>query len=119
MAFELEGRDASTTLQAYCERDGRELLVMDAFGHSRAREFVLGGVTRSVLDAPKLTIFISHCPSEPLREDLARCPFAGLEGHGRFLPHRAHFRHPTYRRRGRGRLGPLVFRNGSGETRGE
>lgn len=57
---ELEGRDAALTLQAYCERDGRELLVMGAFGHSRAREFVLGGVTRSVLNAPRLPIFISH-----------------------------------------------------------
>lgn len=56
----LEERDAAATLQSYCERDGRELLVMGAFGHSRAREFVLGGVTRSVLDAPKLPIFISH-----------------------------------------------------------
>src|SRR3546814_13454759 len=52
VAVELEERDAATTLQAYCERDGRELLVMGAFGHSRAREFVLGGVTGSVLDAP-------------------------------------------------------------------
>src|SRR3546814_4713074 len=43
VAVELEERDAATTLQAYCERDGRELLVMGAFGHSRAREFVLGG----------------------------------------------------------------------------
>src|SRR3546814_7126633 len=60
VAVELEERDAATTLQAYCERDGRELLVMGASGHSRAREFVLGGVTRSVLDAPKLPIFISH-----------------------------------------------------------
>ena len=60
VAVELEERDAAATLQAYCERDGRELLVMGAFGHSRAREFVLGGVTRSVLDAPKLPIFISH-----------------------------------------------------------
>jgi len=60
VAVELEERDAAVTLQAYCERDGRELLVMGAFGHSRAREFVLGGVTRSVLDAPKLPILISH-----------------------------------------------------------
>src|SRR3546814_10537134 len=28
VAVELEERDAATTLQAYCERDGRELLVM-------------------------------------------------------------------------------------------
>jgi nucleotide-binding universal stress UspA family protein len=34
--------------------------VMGAFGHSRAREFVMGGATRSVLAGPKLPIFISH-----------------------------------------------------------
>src|SRR3546814_8155939 len=33
VAVELEERDAATTLQANCERDGRELLVMGAFGH--------------------------------------------------------------------------------------
>ena len=56
----LEGRDAATALQGYCAQDGRELLVMGAFGQSRAREFVLGGVTRSVLAAPKLPILLSH-----------------------------------------------------------
>ena len=56
----LEGRDAAATLQSYCERDGRDLLVMGAFGHSRAREFILGGVTRSILNAPRLPVFISH-----------------------------------------------------------
>lgn len=56
----VEDRDAAATLQDYCLRDHRSLLVMGAFGHSRAREFVLGGVTRSILDSPKLAIFISH-----------------------------------------------------------
>lgn len=57
---ELEDRDAAATLQSYCERDGRDLLVMGAFGHSRARQFVLGGVTRSILDAPRLPVLMSH-----------------------------------------------------------
>lgn len=56
----LDGRDAATSLQSYCERDGRDLLIMGAFGHSRVREFVLGGVTRSILDGPRLPVFISH-----------------------------------------------------------
>lgn len=57
---ELEGRDAAAALQAFCERDGREMLVMGAFGHSRARQFVLGGVTRSIFSGPRLPILISH-----------------------------------------------------------
>ncbi|EQB04692.1 universal stress protein [Sphingobium baderi] len=56
----LEGQDAAASLQAYCERNGHDLLVMGAFGHSRVREFVLGGVTRSILDGPRLPVFISH-----------------------------------------------------------
>lgn len=55
-----EGSDAGLVLQSYCERSAGELLVMGAYGHSRVREFVLGGATRSVLGDPKLPIFLSH-----------------------------------------------------------
>lgn len=37
-----------------------DLLVLGAFGHSRARDFVLGSATRSVLAAPSLPVFLSH-----------------------------------------------------------
>jgi nucleotide-binding universal stress UspA family protein len=37
------------------------MLVMGAYGHSRFREMVLGGVTRGVLDAPAdLPILMAH-----------------------------------------------------------
>lgn len=36
------------------------LLVMGAFGHSRLRQFVLGGATRSILDEPRLPVLLSH-----------------------------------------------------------
>jgi len=40
---------------------GCDLLVMGAYGHSRFREMVLGGVTRGVLDAPAdLPILMAH-----------------------------------------------------------
>jgi nucleotide-binding universal stress UspA family protein len=39
---------------------GSDLLVMGAFGHSRLRQFVLGGATRSVLDDPRLPVLLSH-----------------------------------------------------------
>src|SRR3546814_4785466 len=38
VAVELEERDAATTLQAYCERDGRELLVMGARSEEHTSE---------------------------------------------------------------------------------
>jgi nucleotide-binding universal stress UspA family protein len=39
---------------------GADFLVMGGFGHSRLREFVLGGVTRSILDAMTVPTFMSH-----------------------------------------------------------
>ena len=37
-----------------------DLLVMGAYGHSRFREFILGGATRSMLSKPLLPILFSH-----------------------------------------------------------
>lgn len=55
-----EGRDAGVALLAYREQAQADLLVMGAFGHSRAREFVLGGATRSVLDHAGCPVLLSH-----------------------------------------------------------
>ncbi len=37
-----------------------DLLVMGAYGHSRLREMVLGGVTRSVLSDADIPVFLMH-----------------------------------------------------------
>jgi nucleotide-binding universal stress UspA family protein len=37
-----------------------DLLVMGAFGHSRMRDFILGGATRHMLQEPPLPVFLSH-----------------------------------------------------------
>jgi nucleotide-binding universal stress UspA family protein len=37
-----------------------DLLVMGGFGHARLREFILGGATRAVLEAPPCPVLISH-----------------------------------------------------------
>lgn len=42
------------------ESAGADLLVMGAFGHSRIRDFFLGGATRHVLAKPALPTFLSH-----------------------------------------------------------
>lgn len=39
---------------------GADLLVMGCYGHSRAREWVLGGVTRSVLAAMTVPVLMAH-----------------------------------------------------------
>jgi nucleotide-binding universal stress UspA family protein len=37
-----------------------DLLVMGAYGHSRLREFILGGATRGLIADPPLPLFLSH-----------------------------------------------------------
>jgi nucleotide-binding universal stress UspA family protein len=39
---------------------GADLLVMGCYGHSRAREWVLGGATRSVLGSMHLPVLLVH-----------------------------------------------------------
>jgi nucleotide-binding universal stress UspA family protein len=39
---------------------GADLLVMGAYGHSRLREWVLGGATEEVLEKAKIPVLLSH-----------------------------------------------------------
>jgi nucleotide-binding universal stress UspA family protein len=36
------------------------MIVMGGYGHSRLREFVLGGVTKSILDTMTVPVLMSH-----------------------------------------------------------
>jgi nucleotide-binding universal stress UspA family protein len=54
------GRPIGETLQDRAVELGAGLLVMGGYGHSRLREFVLGGATQGVLDAPRIPILMSH-----------------------------------------------------------
>lgn len=54
------GRTVSDTLQDYALQGSASLLILGGYSHSRLREMVLGGVTRSVLQEAKLPIFLSH-----------------------------------------------------------
>jgi nucleotide-binding universal stress UspA family protein len=54
------GRPIGVVLEAYVISHEVDLLVMGAYGHSRLREFVLGGATKSLLSKPPLPIFLSH-----------------------------------------------------------
>ena len=53
-------RDAGQVLLERAEMGGAGLLVMGAYGHSRLREFILGGATRSVLRGMKIPVLFSH-----------------------------------------------------------
>ncbi len=47
-------------LDGYVKDRGACMLVMGAYGHSKAREFVLGGATEHVLNHMKMPLFLSH-----------------------------------------------------------
>ena len=48
------------TLLADVANENADLLVMGAYGHSRLRELVLGGVTRTVLEEMTVPVLLSH-----------------------------------------------------------
>lgn len=53
-------RPVGQVIEAHAGEHGANLLVMGAFGHSRLRDFVLGGATRHVLHSPALPTLLSH-----------------------------------------------------------
>lgn len=54
------GRPIGQVLEAYAATRHLDLLVMGAFGHSRARDFVLGGATKAIVADPPLPVLLSH-----------------------------------------------------------
>jgi nucleotide-binding universal stress UspA family protein len=48
------------TLLSDLADSGSDLLVMGAYGHSRLREVVLGGATRTILNSMTVPVFMSH-----------------------------------------------------------
>lgn len=51
---------AGDIVDGYAREVGADLLIIGAFGHSRAREFILGGVTQQLLRAPAYPVLLSH-----------------------------------------------------------
>ena len=54
------GRPIGGVLQDQVTKHGADLIVMGAYGHSRMREFILGGATQSMLSHPPAALFLSH-----------------------------------------------------------
>ena len=44
----------------YAADCGADFMVMGGYGHSRLREFILGGVTRSILKSMTVPVLMSH-----------------------------------------------------------
>jgi nucleotide-binding universal stress UspA family protein len=60
LSTEAHGRGAGEVLIEQCAAFGAELMVMGAFGHSRAAELILGGATRTVLRRAATPTLLSH-----------------------------------------------------------
>ena len=54
------GRPIGEVLETYTLSHQVDVLVMGAYGHSKWREFILGGATKSLLSKPPLPILFSH-----------------------------------------------------------
>jgi len=53
------GSVGETILSAVADLDA-DLLVMGGYGHSRAREWILGGATRTILESMTVPVLMSH-----------------------------------------------------------
>lgn len=56
----LEGRSIGAALQDKARAEGAQLLAMGGFGHSRLRDFFLGGATKDVLGDLRLPTLLAH-----------------------------------------------------------
>src|SRR5262249_30887250 len=54
------GGDVASTILSYAADSGATFIVMGGYGHSRLREFILGGATRGILSAMTVPTLMSH-----------------------------------------------------------
>ncbi len=54
------GRTIGQALEEYVTAREIDLLVMGAYGHSRLRDFILGGATKTIIAHPPLPVLLSH-----------------------------------------------------------
>jgi nucleotide-binding universal stress UspA family protein len=52
--------DVPSTILSYAADSSADMLVMGGYGHSRLREFVLGGATRGLLESMTVPVLMSH-----------------------------------------------------------
>lgn len=55
-----DGGDDGTALLTFAVQHGSDLIVMGAYGHSRFREFLLGGMTRTALLSSPVALWMAH-----------------------------------------------------------
>jgi len=60
VAITLGGRTIAEALQTTAMSEGAQMLAMGGFGHSRLRDFILGGATRGIFNDLRLPVLLSH-----------------------------------------------------------
>jgi len=56
----MENRDVAETLLGEAHRSGADLIVLGGYGHSRVREWLLGGVTHKLLHHSTVPLLLAH-----------------------------------------------------------
>jgi nucleotide-binding universal stress UspA family protein len=54
------GMDVTSVILSHAADCSANLIVMGGYGHSRLREFILGGTTRGILSSMTVPVFMSH-----------------------------------------------------------
>ena len=54
------GKNIGNMFLSYLADNGHDLLVMGAYGHSRFREAILGGMTREIMQSMTVPVLMSH-----------------------------------------------------------
>ncbi len=52
--------DVASTILSYAADSSADMIVMGGYGHSRLREFILGGATRGILESMTVPVLMSH-----------------------------------------------------------
>lgn len=56
----LKGGSVADSVMSFARGVNADMLVMGAYGHSRLREFIMGGATQGILSDTRLPVFLSH-----------------------------------------------------------
>ncbi len=52
--------DVPSTILSYAADSSADMIVMGGYGHSRLRQFILGGMTRTILESMTVPVLMSH-----------------------------------------------------------
>ncbi|WP_133123371.1 universal stress protein, partial [Methylobacterium frigidaeris] len=58
--LDVPGHDVADELLRFTARQTADLIVMGGYGHSRLREWLFGGVTRTILEVAPVCCLMSH-----------------------------------------------------------